>query len=346
MRRRLLTAGIAIAVVAVGVVIGLSVTLNQPAPSRTLIVQLTDPAGHPLTTIDGSVVVSISAGRTNAQPFERYAAASRTGCYNGKNCLSGWVGTVSDGVATFRNLPSNLVFVADADAGHAFSSLPRGELRIPARQTKSVSIVLTRGASITGRVTLPGTDRPAAGIAVGALDPAGHVAHRGITQADGTYRIIGLASGSYRVKFNLAKFGDLVGNGRYIWTFADHPITVHAQTKRAAASVVGGVDASLVVGHTLTIVNHADPAHPSYVAPVVYLHGGVGNSATVDLNSGIASGRLPAGSYYLMVLITPKDSDEDQSWWYAGDGKPVVRHRKDAVAVQFAGTTDETVTIG
>ena len=344
MKSRMLV-GVVAAVVLVAAGVVTTVLVTAAPPSRTLVVHLTDPSGHPLRTIDHSVVISISAGRTHGQPFERYAAAAPTSCYQ-KHCSPGWVGTVTGGVATFRNLPAGLVFVADADAGHAFSSLPHGELRIPSRQTKSISIPLTRGATISGRITLPGSTRPAVGIAVGALDPTGHVVRRGITQSDGSYRMVGLATGSYRIKFNIAKFGDIVGNGRYIWTFADHPVSVHAQTGKSAASEFRGLGASLVLGHSLTIVNHADAAHPSNVAPVVYIHGGIGNSATVETHSGVASGKLPAGDYYLMVLITPKDSDEDQAWWYAGDGKPVVRHRKDAVAVHFAGTADATVTIG
>jgi hypothetical protein len=173
-------------------------------------------------------------------------------------------------------------------------------ITLAAGQSQTANAALDQGGSITGTVTVSGTQNGIQGINVGLFDQNGMwVPLNGnvMTGADGSYTIGGLVSGTYKVCFN-------AGSTSYIAKCYDNlawdpwnatPIQV------TAGAATAGVDAALTAGGTVT--GQVTNATGGIQWVNVQLRDTSGNwvanvpGASTDQNGNYVLGGVPAGSY-------------------------------------------------
>ncbi|HEX8080071.1 MAG TPA: carboxypeptidase regulatory-like domain-containing protein [Jatrophihabitans sp.] len=212
--------------------------------------RITDPSGTGL----GNVRVYVTS------PWDAYHSATSS----------------ADGGYTITGLPADSYRVC-FDASHATGAASTGYLdecydnqpqwnatAIPVRlghTTRGINAVLAVGGAVTGTVTDP-AGNPAAGV-IAFLRPSGG---RDITDAQGLYRISGIAPGAYTVCVNgpegtstTAPYGYITGCGPDVAVVAGQTVTQHRTLQLAGAigGSVSGPDGSPVAGVWMTVFDSA-----------------------------------------------------------------------------------------
>ena len=175
--------------------------------------------------------------------------------------------------------------------------------------------VLAVGATVSGTVTT--TDDPSLGLAnasVTAVDSSDNYVAGTTTDANGNYSIVGLAAGSYRIKFD-APYGD--SHASQFWKSAATfdkatPVSV------TSATATSGINATLAAGATISgsVVDTSTPAVPiPYAIVEVLTPGGTYVASTeADENGNYVLSGVPAGTYVVEFDGTDGGAFVS-SWW-------------------------------
>ncbi|BDV29860.1 hypothetical protein Microterr_05200 [Microbacterium terricola] len=132
--------------------------------------------------------------------------------------------------------------------------------------------VLPAGATVTGTVTRPG-GAPVAGATVEVWSPSGQVA-TGVTASNGTYRIKGLAAGSYTLRFAPADLDTVFAGGAtrlaaatFFTLAADATKTVNQAYTGVTVNGTVTAGGTALTGQTVTLIDKNDGAVRSLTTP-------------------------------------------------------------------------------
>lgn len=185
--------------------------------------------------------------------------------------------------------------------------------------------VLARGGQISGLVTAEDTGLPLEYVSIRIYNSGGSIVEYAYPESDGSYITTGLASGSYRLRFDPYYLSEAYMaeyyNNKATLSTAD-PITV------TAPALVSGIDAALAVGGQITGVVTAEstglPLDDVYV--VAYdTNGRYVTYDYTDTNGEYVIAGLPSGGYHLYfratVLIYFGCSTDSYAVWEFYDDK-------------------------
>jgi hypothetical protein len=344
---------IAATAVALAAAIASATVASANEPTITITVQLTDPFGAALTTLDSSARIGLRE-ISGAGDIAEYAAATPDAVPGSET----YVGTVTDGVATFTDVPASQGYEVEANASPDYGAVLTSEFKVKTTDyTKDVA--LKKLASISGTLTGPG-GTPIEGAVVRAIGDGEHYA---TTDADGDYSLVGLQSHAYKIEFNShwtpdADNTNLVNSpdATYTWSYwpaaattgKATPILVQAQsTARKNPTVKVGINGSVAVSHTVTLTIDVPSAVGStygYLVNFVHKTSGV-LERNVVANSPSVTVPLNAGSYLVSVTILNSEHEKTTVLWYHGDGRVGVTHSH-ASTLAFTGLEDVTYSFG
>ena len=167
--------------------------------------------------------------------------------------------------------------------------------------TSGIDAGLADGGHITGTVTADAGGAPLEDICVSADDPTIDVEGGGYTGPDGTYDIVGLPAGLYRVRFS-----DCSGGG-YLSEYFDDTRSAGSAVLVAVSSgqTTSGIDAGLASGGRIAgTVTDAASGQPVPYAGVAVLRTSdfsLAGAAVAD-PGGDFWVQVPTGTYYLYLL--------------------------------------------
>ena len=223
--------------------------------------------------------------------------------------------TGDDGTYDLGGLPAGtcrLSFVSNSDGGYVtqyFDDQPTldaaNDVTVVAGQTTpGIDATLHGGGHITGTVTNPGAGAQNS-VWASALQPDGSGGWRLVKQAligsDGSYDLIGLATGSYVVEFE-----DAIGN--YLTQYYDDAPDPGSAAPVAvtAGQTTPGIDATLApAGHIRGTVTNASGDGLVDISVTAYQSNGMagwtiaGLSGYTTMDGSYDLGGLPTGSYYV-----------------------------------------------
>lgn len=245
----------------------------KPSYSEAALVTVT--ADSPAVNIDtqlyaaGSITGLVTDG--SGTPLEKVRVTAYSDAFSGLS----WSWTGADGRYEVGGLPDgNYRLWFEDSASLVIPLWYPASLTREGAQTVTVSnagrstvgdVVLSRGGTISGSVTDRRTGNSLQGVTVQAVALASGAGSLAETAADGTYRITGLADGSYKVRF-------IAGNQGYagLWHTAARNWDSAASVTIASAAEVANIDATLE-GMTLAdllsllqIVSGMMPAEPFF----------------------------------------------------------------------------------
>jgi len=112
--------------------------------------------------------------------------------------------------------------------------------------TGGIDATMVLGGTVTGQVT-NSTGTGIADVWVDAYDSSGNWMNSGYTQADGNYTIVGLPTGSYKLKF-------IGGDSGYVTQWYNNKTSMDSADAVAVTegSTTGGIDATMVLGGTVS----------------------------------------------------------------------------------------------
>ncbi|WP_182111761.1 carboxypeptidase regulatory-like domain-containing protein [Actinotalea sp. JY-7876] len=219
-----------------------------------------------------------------------------------------------DHQVTFSAYDSDLVTVVLGGAGVGGDpvSVVEGEV------LSGVDATLVRGGAITGRVTVP-QGHSVRDVSVWASADTGGGGPSAAVNADGTYRLGGLAAGSYRVSFS-ANTGNLVGE-YYKDAYDDMTAT---KVEVVLGGTATGVDASLEAGASIEgVVRGTDGPLAGVSVSAQPVGGGMGGGTTTDAQ----------GRYTIRGL---RAADYTVSFYPSGDSPYVFEYYDDAASTGAA----------
>ncbi len=203
-------------------------------------------------------------------------------------------------------------------------------------QTTTVNDQLATAGQITGTVTAASDGRGLGDITVSVYDTAGNVVKTACTNADGSYSVIDLASGSYRVGFDSSYSQACPGDGLFQPQFANGKSTLAAAdpVSVTAGSTASGIDGSLAdAKHELTVTTTGSGSVAS--APV-------GLSCSATCSHAFANGAS------VTLTATPTAGHRFTGWsgsGCSGTGSCTVSTDSDkSVTATFVATPTLTVT--
>jgi hypothetical protein len=240
-----------------------------------------------------------------------YALSTKTGLAGGNDTLG------FDGQYAISGLAPGRYFVEVENCSlntNVANQRYRSPVTVRANHgTRNINFALRRGGSITGRITVQGTGKPAGGVCVVASnsDPLG--GGSAVTTRTGRYRISSLGTGSYRVAV-MTTYG-CEPSGQLL-TPAGQPRRVHVVLGRPTNGInglvrPGGAIAGLVTGPG----GHAEPG---MCVEASAKGGGVVSETTTGRNGRYQVSGLAPGPYDVR-LGNPSCSDGPTglaSQWY------------------------------
>jgi hypothetical protein len=348
MRNRTLSVVLATMVALAAVIVPAGVA-GAVVPTVTLTIQLTDPSGAPLTTIDEDAVVRLKA---EAGDYDQFRAATDAAYpYD-----SSYAGTITAGVATFTGVPAAKKYLVYVNAGVDYSDFQVKFTTKSVNYTKSIA--LAQLGTISGTLTGPG----GAPIADAVVQAAGFGEHYTTTDENGDYTIHGLYSHLYKVEFNTHwQVGggyalSNTANSSYTWSYWPSAATAakaqwirvaqQSATKPTPTAKVG-IDGTVAASHTVTFnINVPGAVGSAYGYRVSFIHKNSGVPERV-IDSSAASVTVPlnAGSYIVSLVIYDSVQRKISSAWFHGDGRVGVIHAH-ASTLTFTGTEDVTYSFG
>ena len=206
-----------------------------------------------------------------------------------------------------------------------------------------VDAAMQPGAQISGTITDAATHAPVSGALATVFDSSGAAVGATKTRADGTYTLLGLRPGSYRVGF------DASGAGDYEPQYADgtSSLTTAAVTTLGASQAATGVDAELQPGGEIsgTVTDASTGASLEGVTVTVY----DGKSLPVTMVSTDATGAytatgLAAGSY--TVRFDSEQAGDYLPQSYPGQSPPATGSPVAVTAGQAATGIDAALAPG
>lgn len=203
--------------------------------------------------------------------------------------------------------------------------------------TSDVNLVVKVGGSVAGTVTAAGS--PLAGICVDASGQSGSGFAR--TSGDGSYRLGGLASGSYQVSFSACDGGDYL---RQWYDGADSPDQAKSVAVTAGVTT-SGINAVMVLGGAIsgTVTDSATDTGMSGVCVQAAQSGTNGIYSTTSGPGG--SYRIPAlasGSYVVSFSSSCADPSAGPflQQWYRGASSAASATSVDVTGGSTAGHVD------
>ena len=267
-------------------------------------------------TRSGSIAGTITTAAGQPAQFACVTAISAsTGLAGGDEVLS------FGGQYTIAGLAPGRYTVGAVSCGgqNLAGSTHRGYVTVRAgRTTGGVDFALGRGGTITGRVTVRASGKPASDICVSAnpvsLVPA-ELGYGGtaVTSRSGTYRIAGLNTGRYQMQIN-----DCSGSGE---TLAE--LTLPRTVQVTQGRVTAGVNASLPPGATITgqVTGPGGAAVPGACVELYQVPGDYLVDATTTDAHGSYSLTGEAAGRYQVEFADPSCSDGAvglAAQWYDG----------------------------
>ena len=267
------------------------------------------------------------------------------------------VETNSKGIATFTRVPGTAKITVKSLT--YYSIYPYASTKKTfwpwKGHKKTVSLVVPLGAAVSGTVLTP--TGPLVGGQVAAVSKTGAVMQTAVTNADGKYRLRGLATGTYAIQFNSRSWADsknpLVADAAWsywgvtgaTWETAKK-ITVHQQGRKTGASVKSSVNGVVAAGSALTM-GLADPSSGGQLN--IERFAGTKRIAAESVYSPLyAPGtsdvvRLIPGTYRLGVQYPTADGFA--LYYYTGNGIALSADPADAVLVAV-GRVGTSITLG
>jgi hypothetical protein len=169
--------------------------------------------------------------------------------------------TNSQGVVAFLNVPSNTNMTIELDLQKPYLKKVKTDVKVSSGQSLSLGIKATKGASVSGTVTILSGAADLNDGKVALLNSSGGVVASSTTDSNGTYTIDPVPSGSYRVQFNSRSNNfDSAAALSYAWGYwngatkattqnwsSANTITVKQQGSHAA-SVTTGINGNAASG--------------------------------------------------------------------------------------------------
>jgi len=330
--RRWTTAGTAVALTLVGVLVA-PVTAASAAPDDgTLTVMLTDPEKQPLA-MEGVVVELLGAGGR----IEDTATSDRRGRL------------------TFDEVPAGTWSLhGEREGEYGFADvLPadRAGVTVTAGVHDTVVLVMRKGASIGGTARNPyGADLYGAAVVVRGWNTG--TVRRTVAGPDGRYWVHGLPSDDYSVQVNahdetLDAWPALRDQS---WGFHRAPgttaprtyVRVAHQVGGRAESVVDGIDAASTEG--IWITGLLNPQRDTdFTDAVVHVYGeSIGSTFDTRVTTwvpgrgGLFGSVLSAGRYKVEVVGWSPSQRRHVSYWYGGEGNRPVADRASSHTIVMA----------
>jgi protocatechuate 3,4-dioxygenase beta subunit len=280
-----------------------------------LVGKVTDPQGQPVANVQV---------RAYTNDYEYHGSSTdENGNYD--------IGGLRAGSYTLRFTPSEPTDLAPEWWNNQTDEYSADAIDLGAQQTLTNNVALDRGAVITGTVR-DAQNRPVEGVTVKA---SGAESETAVTGADGTYRLVGLEAGSYRVRFK--PLGDLTGQWYDGVDTKDGATLINLTSGQSQ----DGVDARLRTARTVggTVID-PDGNPVSDVRIEIYAKGKsyYADRTVTDDQGTFRSHDLPAGDYDLYVR--PSSPTRFASQWY---DKAVTRSA--ATPVKVSDSQPATVTV-
>jgi 5-hydroxyisourate hydrolase-like protein (transthyretin family) len=225
--------------------------------------------------------------------------------------------TETDGSYSFTNLPPGSYKVEFSSAGplgfqfwHGASTLATANsVTVTAGQnTANIDAALTQGGTLAGRVTDAATGAGAADVDVDVVDGKGNFLAFGVTDANGNYKIPGVAPGSFYVEF-FPRFGGPQAN-------------CPAQFYGGAATLAGSTPVTITAGNTTAGIDIALSPTPGTPLPVTATGQGTTTSTGTTMTTTTTT---PTGH---ATQVTPGPPTlSGGSLTGLGKGKPVLKFR-------------------
>jgi hypothetical protein len=315
--------------------------------TTTYTVQLTTLAHKALTTLDATESIQLS----ETDSAGTYAAYAQAAPVTGSSAQ--YAGKITKGKVIFTSVPENATFTLYVFGNRGYSSVYKQVTTTTAAAT--LSIALSKYGSISGKVTGPG-GKAVSGAQVDAIGKYGYSSSAATTDSAGKYTLQGLTTGSYRVQFNAHSSGDTTTTSKYTWSYwkgtatasKSKKLAVTAQTTKKSATSTKGINGTVKAGHELTVklgMAGASTAANGYSIAVtdgITYENYNEYQPTAQADPQFSLG-LNKGKYKIQVTIYT--SGNSTTYWYAGAGKAATTDSKKAVALSFAGSKDETVTL-
>jgi hypothetical protein len=203
--------------------------------------------------------------------------------------------------------------------------------------TAAINFGISRVGGISGRVTDKSSAEPLRWISVVAYDAAiGNSVGSGFTDADGTYSIIGLPTGMYKMQFSSASSStDYYPRSWYGGSSYSEAAIVVVQSP----DITSGIDAGLLKGGAISgLISSTSCPGPRWVNIRAYdaVNGNLAGEAWTyrDYSERFTLGGLPVGSYKLLFDVI---DDGYLLQWYPNSGNAA---GAEPVAVTAGATTD------
>ena len=168
-------------------------------------------------------------------------------------------------------------------------------------ETGGIDFALSTGGSIAGTVGVDPGGAPITGLTVIARTSLYGLFHSAITDANGDYRIDGLAGGNYLVEV-------FSGGSNYLGEFYDNVTDSNNATPVSVnlGAETGGIDFALSIEGSISGTVGVDPGGAPITGLTVtvcpYEGGGYCGSAVTDANGNYRIGGLAGGNYRVYVL--------------------------------------------
>ncbi|WP_230118948.1 carboxypeptidase regulatory-like domain-containing protein [Arthrobacter sp. Bi83] len=267
----------------------------------------------------------------------------------GLDWYSGYGQVAADGSYTVSGLPAGsykVQFGGDSGAmGQWYSGATSFQSATPVTLTAGQSLpginaTLVKGASISGRVTVPaGIDPSSVGVSVSSTGADWYSGYGQVGQ-DGSYTVRGIPAGSYKIQFS--------GNNSGVIT-QWHSGASSSETATPVALTAGqdlsGINATLVMGASISgkVTVPAGAEAGSLQADVTSASGGYAGSSQINDDGTYKVNGLPAGSY--KVRFSGYNSGTLQQW-YAGASSEAAATPVTLVAGQDRTGIDAALVMG
>jgi hypothetical protein len=165
------------------------------------------------------------------------------------------------------------------------------------------------GGTISGTVTAAGTATPLSGVTIQVYTPGGAFAKGRVTDGNGSFRVSGLAPGSYYLRTSNAGAQGFVDELYDNVTCVNCPVTIGTAVAVSAGAVRSGVDFALAAAGSISgMVTDPSSVGLSGVTVSVYTAGGLLAKSGVTLGGAFTVNGLAPGTYFARTFA-PDDQN-------------------------------------